>query len=130
MIFIGWLCLLQDDINYKIFIILVLFFYYIEGSVRNVKIISFTLQLKEYDYDLYEQRLEKNGWVKMPDQRVYRKMFGEMETEVREHLPAFSGEVTLRVSAKNPKGISKEQIDQIIDALYSADLTADKEKDE
>ncbi len=95
-----------------------------------MKIISITLQLKEYDYDLYEEQLEKSGWVKLPDQRVYRKMFGEMETEVREHLPTFSREVTLRVSAKNPKGISLDQINQIIEELHRADLTEDVEEDE
>ncbi|RAL25900.1 hypothetical protein [Thermoflavimicrobium daqui] len=94
-----------------------------------MKITVLTLQVKEYDYNLLEQHLVKHGWVKVPRQHIYRKKFHGLEVEVKEHLPSFSMDVTLHVSAKNPKGIRLNEICKIVEELEQMDVTPDIDED-
>ncbi|OYD07710.1 hypothetical protein [Paludifilum halophilum] len=90
-----------------------------------MKVTSVLLNIKEEDFELYEEELIRMGWEKIGDQRVFRKMYGETEVEVKEHIPTFSADVYLTVSARNDKGIKVESIHKIVDALKEADKTPD-----
>ncbi|SMO49821.1 hypothetical protein [Melghirimyces algeriensis] len=90
-----------------------------------MKVTSVLLNIKEDDYDLYEEELTRLGWTKVGDQAVFRKTYGDTEVEVKEHIPTFSADVYLTVSARNEKGITFESINQILQELRDADNTPD-----
>lgn len=90
-----------------------------------MKITSLSLQIEEKDYELYEEELCKCGWQKIGDQHIYRKTFGDTEVELKEHIPTFSSEVTLKVSARNENGIQLEILTQLLQELKNSDRTAD-----
>ncbi|PTX64928.1 hypothetical protein C8P63_101149 [Melghirimyces profundicolus] len=90
-----------------------------------MKVTSVLLNIKEEDYDLYEEELTRLGWKKIGDQPVFRKKYGETEVEVKEHIPTFSADVYLTVSARNERGITFESINEILKELREADKTPD-----
>ncbi|MFC4076692.1 hypothetical protein [Salinithrix halophila] len=90
-----------------------------------MKVTSVLLNIKEEDFDLYEEELTAMGWKKVGNQPVFRKAYGETEVEVKEHIPTFSAEVYLTVSARNSEGITIESIHDILRELKEADKTPD-----
>ncbi|MDR6225002.1 hypothetical protein [Desmospora profundinema] len=91
-----------------------------------MKVTSVLLNIKEEDFELYEERLTQMGWNKIGGQPVFRKIHGGTEVEVKEYIPAFSAEVYLTVSARNEEGITFESIHAILDELREADKTPDE----
>lgn len=91
-----------------------------------MKITSIQLRIEEEDYELYEEEMLKNGWSKLGDQHVYRKKFGETEVEVKEHVPTFSPDVTLLVTARNEKGIPFDRLTTMLEELRKLDKTEDR----
>ncbi|GGA36054.1 hypothetical protein GCM10007416_06160 [Kroppenstedtia guangzhouensis] len=90
-----------------------------------MKVTSVLLNIKEEDYDLYEEELARLGWERIGGQAVYRKKYGTTEAEVKEHIPTFSADVYLTVTARNEEGITFDTINQILKELQEADKTAD-----
>jgi hypothetical protein len=91
-----------------------------------MKVTSVLLTVKEKDFELYEEELLKMGWNKIGGQPIFRKAVGETEVEVKEHIPTFSADVSLLVSARNDNGITFETIHAILDELREADKTDDE----
>ncbi|SFS81463.1 hypothetical protein [Marininema halotolerans] len=91
-----------------------------------MKVTSVLLNIQEADFDLYQEELVNLGWSKINNQRVFRKTFDETEVEVREHLPTFSADLYLSVSARNHDGIKQSTIERIFHELRKADKTPDE----
>lgn len=90
-----------------------------------MKITSVLLNIKEEDFDLYEEELRRLGWKKIGGQPVFRKTYGETEVEVKEHIPTFSADVYLTVTARNENGIHYDNVTKILQELREADKTPD-----
>jgi len=93
--------------------------------VNILKVTRIHLNIHEQDFEPYEEELVRLGWKKIGNQPVFRKTYGDTEVEVKEYIPAFSGEVYFVVSARNENGISFESISAILDELRQADKTKD-----
>ena len=70
---------------------------------ESMKITSLSLDIREKDFEEYEETLIQRGWKKVKGQHTYQKTFGETEVEIREHIAAFSAEVTLKLTARNER---------------------------
>lgn len=92
-----------------------------------MKITSLSLDIREKDFEEYEETLIQKGWKKVKGQHIYQKTFGETEVEIREHIAAFSAEVTLKLTARNEQGIKLDRIIQLLQELDKADHTPDQE---
>jgi hypothetical protein len=91
-----------------------------------MKIVSIQLTIVEKDFELFEEELNQTGWIRDENQRLWRKMFGNTEVELKEHLLAFGPEVTLKVSARNERGIDVPLLSGLLFELERADSTADE----
>ncbi|PTM59435.1 hypothetical protein [Desmospora activa] len=91
-----------------------------------MKVTSVFLNIKEEDFELYEEQLTKMGWNKIGGQPIFRKIYAGTEVEVKEHVPTFSADVYLTVSARNSEGITFETIHAILEELRQADKTSDE----
>ncbi|MBD1371197.1 hypothetical protein IC620_02340 [Hazenella sp. IB182357] len=91
-----------------------------------MRITSLSLNIKEDDYELYESELCKKGWQKIGGQHVYRKAFQDTEVELKEHVPTFGTEITLKVSARNEDGIELNILSDLLAELANADKTEDE----
>lgn len=91
-----------------------------------MKVTSVLLNIKEEDFELYEDQLTKHGWSKIGGQPIFRKICAGTEVEVKEHIPTFSADVYLTVSARNDEGITFETIHAILEELRQADKTPDE----
>lgn len=92
-----------------------------------MKITSLSLDIREQDFEVYEEALVEKGWEKVEDQHIYQKTFGETEVEIREHIAAFSTEVTLKLTARNDQGMKLDRIIQLLNELEKADRTRDQD---
>lgn len=90
-----------------------------------LKVTSILLNIKEEDFELYEEELIHRGWSKIGDRPVFRKMIDETEVEIKEHIPTFSADVYLTVTARNENGIKNQTVYRILDELRDADKTED-----
>jgi hypothetical protein len=89
-----------------------------------MKVTFIELHIEEQDLDLYEKSLGQLGWTEV-QKKVYQKQFGTALAEIREHVPIFSGDITLSVHVKNPEGMRLEDIQNIMNELRKADQTPD-----
>lgn len=92
-----------------------------------MKITSLSLDIREQDFEVYEEALIEKGWKKVKGQHIYQKTFGETEVEIREHIASFSAEVTLKLTARNDQGIQLDRLIQLLNELEKADRTPDQE---
>lgn len=90
-----------------------------------MKVTRVHLNIHEEDFDLYEEELVRRGWKKIGNQPVFRKRYGDTEVEIKEYIPAFSGEIYFVVSARNENGISIQSISSVLKELREADKTED-----